>query len=61
MERCCPSRSALRENDLSAALGSPGGRWVECAAEAPKQGEDNEGRLRDGALAVLVQSNLRSR
>jgi hypothetical protein len=23
MERCCPSRSALRENDLSAALGSP--------------------------------------
>ena len=21
MERCCPSRSALRENDLSAALG----------------------------------------
>jgi len=28
--------------------------------EAAKQGEHDEGRLRDGALAALAQSNLRS-
>jgi hypothetical protein len=53
MERCCPSRSALRENELSAALGSPGGRWVECAACPP----DYAGflRVRRSRIAVRLK------
>jgi hypothetical protein len=54
MERCCPSRSALRVNDLSAALGHPHALVGELT-RTPELGRRRDGRWRVGDFAQVVK------